>query len=103
MLTSLTQSRTMAGSIALLIALLAAMGCAPPAVPDSRSAAPAPGQGRTLVMAINTEVSSLSPKAVLPTSPGRTTRLFNAGLTLPDAQDTMHPYLAESLPRLNSD
>ena len=54
-------------------------------------------------MAINSEVGNLSPKAVGIVNPVRTTRIFNANLTTVDAQDTVHPYLAESLPQLNTD
>ncbi len=53
-------------------------------------------------MVINTEVSNLAMKAVGPTSPARTTRIFNAGLTIVDAQTNVLPYLAEALPQLNT-
>jgi peptide/nickel transport system substrate-binding protein len=54
-------------------------------------------------MAINTEVANLSAKATGPTNPDRTTRLFNAGLTILDAQERVRPYLAEGVPELNTD
>jgi peptide/nickel transport system substrate-binding protein len=54
-------------------------------------------------MVINTEVSNLAYKAVGPTSPARTTRLFNAGLTIVDAETQVRPYLAEVVPQLNSE
>src|SRR4030095_2805565 len=84
-------------AILATVALLAA-GCASRSSgnPESSSGSAAPS--RTLVMVINTEVSSLSPKVSQPTAPYRTTRLFNAELTLLDAHGNLHPYLAESLP-----
>jgi peptide/nickel transport system substrate-binding protein len=87
----------------LLSLLLISVGCRAPVTTGGGADPPNAVQPRTLVMAINTEVSNLSPKAALPTSPGRTTRIFNAGLTLPDAQLDEHPYLAEALPQLNSE
>jgi peptide/nickel transport system substrate-binding protein len=54
-------------------------------------------------MVVNTEVSNLSPKVSGPFSPFRTTRIFNANLTLVDARDEVRPYLAESLPQLNTE
>ena len=67
------------------------------ATPTSRNPESTPGSAtpsRTLVMVINTEVSNLSPKTSQSTAPYRTTRLFNAELTLLDAQGNVHPYLA---------
>ncbi len=54
-------------------------------------------------MIVNTEVSNLSIKAVGPTNPERTTRIFNAGLTIMDSQGEPRPYLAEANPTLNTD
>ncbi len=54
-------------------------------------------------MAVNTEVGTLSPKMLGPTNPERTTRIFNAGLSLVDARGDVRPYVAESLPQLNTD
>jgi peptide/nickel transport system substrate-binding protein len=65
---------------------------------DTPAAAP-----RTLVMAVNTEVGTLSPKMLGPTNPERTTRIFNAGLSLVDARGEVRPYMAESLPRLETE
>lgn len=87
--------------LALLTFTLVA-GCASPA-PDDGTSAPGPAQPTTLVMVVNTEVSNLSQKAVGPTNPSRTTRIFNADLSLQDRQGNVHPYLAESLPQLNTE
>src|SRR5688500_17276152 len=56
-------------------------------------------QGRTLTIAVKYEVSGLSPKL-----PGRgaNTREFNAFLSLIDDTGTPQPYLAETLPELNT-
>lgn len=54
-------------------------------------------------MVVNIEVRNLSQKAVGDTNPARTTRIFNASLTIVDAQDAVRPYLAESLPRVDTD
>src|SRR5438034_665053 len=65
----------------------------------------APEPQRTLVMMINAEPDSLAGTALTArtgTNAGRR-RLFNAGLVLRDGQNQPIPYLAESLPRLNTD
>lgn len=54
-------------------------------------------------MAINSEVKTLAPKVVQSESPDRTTRIFNADLTIRDAQDNLRHYLAESVPELGTD
>lgn len=79
-------------------------GCGPsPGSSDRAPVAPAAQPPRTLVMVVNTEISSLAAKAIGPTNPERTTRLFNAGMTMIDGQGNVVPYVAESLPRLNTD
>ena len=91
--------------VALAI-LLTSMGCVSPSAPARQDSAVSPGgrsPSRTLVMAINSEVGNLSPKAIGPTNPDRTTRIFNANLTLEDARGNMRPYLAEALPQLNTE
>src|SRR5947209_5590419 len=90
--------------VALLSVVLAMAGCAPPSSPTNAStpAAP-PAQPRTLLMVVNTEVSNLSTKIIGPTNPERTTRIFNAGLSLIDGQGTARPYLVDALPQLNTD
>lgn len=88
-----------------IMATLAVLG-ASCASPSSRNPESTPGSAtpsRTLVMVINTEVSNLSPKTSQSTAPYRTTRLFNGELTVLDAQRNVQPYLAESVPQLNSE
>jgi ABC-type transport system substrate-binding protein len=90
-----------------MLATLAA--CAPAAAPRPQSAGGGESDGRpaaaprTLVMAVNTEVGTLSPKMLGPTNPERTTRIFSAGLSLVDAKGEVRPYIAEALPQLNTD
>lgn len=60
-------------------------------------------QSRALVMVVDVEVQTLNPKTTGPTNPARTTRIFNAGLTLIDPRDGVHPYMVEALPQLNTD
>jgi peptide/nickel transport system substrate-binding protein len=89
----------------LLVAALTAAGCASPSLPSGQRSDPSTSDAtasRTLVMAINTEVGNLSPKAEAPTNPDRTTRLFNAELSILDPQGNARPYLAEVLPQLNT-
>src|SRR5262249_51558269 len=61
-------------------------------------------QSRTLVFTGRAAASSLAPRAfqTLGFTTGSTVRLFNAGLAM-SGRGQWHPYLAESLPRLNSD
>src|SRR5262249_24394537 len=96
------QARSRGGAVvALLLALSAA--CAGPqgrTVPD----ADAPGrQSRTLTMAVKYEVPELAPKLPASSGPNTTRRLFNAFLTLIDDAGRQRPYLAQSLPELNTD
>src|SRR4051794_7117022 len=82
------------------------MSCAAPAAtPRQVGAEPRASatSARTLIMVVNTEVANLATKVVGPTSPDRTTRIFNAGLTLIDNTGAPRPYLAADLPRLNTD
>src|SRR5205823_6216149 len=51
---------------------------------------------------LRNEVDNLAAKVVGPNAPERTRRMFNAELVLYDGKDVPHPYLAESIPRLNS-
>ncbi len=102
-----------AGRVLWLVTLLAVVACTQPAAPrdvgsgQSGSGSPAaPVQrARTLVMGARSELPSLAakPLTVLGLTNGTTSRLFNAGLALLDARGAPMPYLAESLPQLNSD
>src|SRR5579864_7881532 len=89
---------------AILVSLFLLAGCASPQLPTTGSTSPpsTPAQPTTLVMAINQEVKNLSAKAYGGVNPARTTRIFNAGLALADASGEFHPYLAESIPQLNT-
>jgi len=96
------------GSFALLAAVM--WGCAPPPSPTaSRSgpaqSAPAQQATKTLVAAIRIEPPYVVGKAILPggLSLASTLRLFTAGLTIYDDKGLPLPYLAETLPQLNTD
>jgi len=58
---------------------------------------------RTLTMAIRDEVANLAPKLPGSSGPLTTKRMFNAALALIDGSGAARPYLAEALPRLNTD
>ncbi|MPZ12879.1 MAG: hypothetical protein GEU73_00365 [Chloroflexi bacterium] len=90
-------------ALSTLVLMLAA--CTPTSGPREQAAEPVQQQSasRALVMAVNTEVKTLAAKMLGPTNPERTTRIFNAGLSLVDAQGVVRPYMAEALPQLNSD
>jgi peptide/nickel transport system substrate-binding protein len=99
---------------ALLFALMLVAGCAAPAtrsVPANDSASQAPAQpaaqriSRTLVMAGRSESPSVAsrPLRIFGLTSTTVSRLFNAGLALRGGDGTWHPYLADSLPQVNSD
>src|SRR5438067_12126691 len=85
----------------LLVGLV--VGCGP----DQRQAAEHPSgeprQGRTLTLAHRYEPPSLATKVTASNGPLSTTRLFNAALALYDDQGAARPYLAQELPRLDTD
>src|SRR4051812_17258986 len=60
-------------------------------------------QNRTLTVAHRYESTNLAPKVLQTNGTLNTARLFNAALTLIDEVGNPHPYLAESLPQLNTD
>lgn len=93
----------------LAMAMLTLSACAPtaPSGQDGarRDTATSP-PGRTLVMVGQVEPATLSSKVLQSTGGlaiGATTRLFNAWLTLVDGRGVARPYLAETLPQLNTD
>jgi peptide/nickel transport system substrate-binding protein len=92
-------------TLTLLILLLAA--CTPSAPAggggDAANRATEAGRARTLRMMVRNEVDNLQPKVTGPNAPERTRRLFNAELTLMDRAGNAIPYLAETLPQLNTD
>ena len=98
--------------LVVLVVTSAIVGCQParePATGDGfgqpgRSAPGAQGgEIRTLTMAVRYETVALAPKAVTGQGVNATLRVFNAGLFYIDGEGLTHPYLADSLPRLNSD
>jgi peptide/nickel transport system substrate-binding protein len=84
--------------------LLAA--CAPVTTPgDGRgsSSVAQPSQPKSIALGVRYELISGQSKALNNSSSDAQKRLFNASLTLMDARGQIHPYLAESLPQLNSE
>ena len=62
-----------------------------------------PSAPRTLTVAIRFETIALAPKATTAQGVNGTLRLFNAQLTYTDGAGSFQPYLAESVPQLNTD
>ncbi len=100
-----------ATSIAILAALVFISACtsASPSRPSS-GAAPSgastePARSVTLVMAARGEMPSLSARPMRDFGLGgrSTVSLFSRGLAIKDASGTSQPYLAETLPQLNTD
>ncbi len=96
------------GSRAFLLVVIAGLlaGCAAPA-PSSRSSAPAttagqPQAARTLTLGVRYELGDLAAKVSSGTTSAATKRLFNAALAVIDGVGTARPYLAETLPQLNT-
>ncbi|MPZ15030.1 MAG: hypothetical protein GEU73_11505 [Chloroflexi bacterium] len=101
--------RTWSGVFAAA-AVLTSIACSLPtepggALPGGQPTQPARDQAETLVTAVRYEPVSLASKPLRATgsSVNYTIRLFNAELVLRDARDAPQPYLAESLPQLNTD
>ena len=96
-----------------LLAVVFAAACAQPQTQPSRStgSSAAPGttasqpSGRTtMTVSVRFEAVDLAAKTLAGIGAvGMTKRLFNAGLVLKDGKGVAQPYLAESLPRLNTD
>lgn len=92
------------------LTILTFMACAPTTSPQAQPRSE-PGEqgrasaGRTLVIVARSEMPSLASKALqsFGLGSGSGVRFFNAGLSLKDDRGEAHPYLAESLPQLNSD
>src|SRR5437764_14980412 len=80
-------------------------GGAPGARPAASAARTEPQASRTLVAAIRVEPASIAGKGLQPSSLtlGATVRTFNAGLTIIDDHEQPRPYLADTLPQLNTD
>lgn len=87
--------------------LIATVACGPSAssgVP-SESASPESQAGRTVTIIGRTEPPQLSSPGLRSagTTVEATQRPFNAHLDIEDAREQFHPYLAEALPRLNTE
>lgn len=99
------------GTVLLLVGVVGMVSCAQPARPSGGTTGagqPArpereAGPPRTLTMAIRFETVSLAPKATTAQGVNASLRAFSAQLTYIDGQGMTQPYLAESLPRLNTD
>jgi peptide/nickel transport system substrate-binding protein len=89
----------------VLLGLLSA-SCAPPA-PGERSAQPSGSTGspaaRTLNLGVRYELGDLAAKVSAGITSAATKRLFNASLAVVDGSGAPRPYLAETLPQLNTD
>lgn len=96
-------------ALVLLLGSVALAGCAPASGTDggaSRGAAGVPSETRrSLTIATRVEPAFLAGKALRQTglTLGSTIRIFNAGLIIQDDRDRALPYLAASLPQLNTD
>src|SRR5207249_8984855 len=90
---------------AFALALLAALStaCAGPQGQTTTNAEAPARQSRTLTMAVKYEVPDLAPKLPASSGPNTTRRLFNSFLSLIDDTGKPRPYLAESLPELNTE
>lgn len=92
--------------VAILLATTWLVGaCAAPAptTPDISTGASQPAQSRTLVAAVRYEANDLAAKTAAGAPASFTKRLFNAALALIDSSGNARPYLAESLPQLQTD
>jgi peptide/nickel transport system substrate-binding protein len=94
--------------LTLTVAVMSACTSATPeGAPPERTAprSATSGSARTLVAAVRAELQSVSQRPLREgaTSSQYSKRLFNAELTLLDERGLARPYLAEALPRLNSD
>src|SRR5438045_2575964 len=84
------------------------MACAPaPRANDQTGQpaqqAPAATGPKTITMVVRYEVTDLAAKRLAGAPSDTTKRAFNAMLALIDGQGALRPYLAESLPQLNTD
>src|ERR1051325_11854469 len=90
----------------VLVVLVAACSAAP-AQPAAKTAdqpvsTVVATQNRTVSMAVRYENGDLHPKTLTPGLSAFTKRAFNAALTLIDTKGDTRPYLAESVPQLNT-
>lgn len=93
-------------TILLLVTLASACATTPGSSTSAGADVGAPdlSAGKTLVIAVRSEASSAAAKALLTSGSNITpASLFNAGLAYLDDQEVPQPYLAASLPQLNTD
>jgi peptide/nickel transport system substrate-binding protein len=93
-----------------VLALSLLLACSPQPTPSGSAPAAQqsePAPARTLIAAVRNEPPGLAPLAVPAQSSGIalyfTKRMFNADLAILDGDGIPQPYLAESLPQLNSE
>src|SRR5436190_14996109 len=90
----------------LVLGLVACAGPTPagsrPAAPDS-SAPVVSGPKPTLTLVVRYELTDLGAKTATSGASPTTKRIFNASMALVDSVSAIRPYLAESLPQLNTD
>src|SRR6266508_622229 len=91
------------GAVAAVLLLALSTACAGPQGRAVTDAAGPARQSRTLTMAVKYEVPDLAPKLPASSGPNTTRRLFNSFLSLIDDTGKPRPYLAESLPELNTE
>jgi peptide/nickel transport system substrate-binding protein len=90
------------------LVLVALTACAPPSRGTDQTGS-VPAQDRTVAsnrplnMAVRYEVNDLAPKRTGGAASTYTKRSFNASLAIIDDQAVAQPYLAETLPRLNTE
>src|SRR5436190_10826585 len=90
----------------MLVVLVACATGGPSAPSQSTAGGSSPGQPqRTLQVAIRVEPAGMGTRSLVQAGVALylTKRMFNAEIALLDPDATPHPYLVESLPRLNSD
>lgn len=93
------------GIVSLGVAACSPAGRGTPAVSDGAQS-PQGAIQRTLVVGIRAEPTSVAIKSVGPSSfagNSLVTRLFNTDLAMIDDRGALRPYLAETLPRLDTD
>jgi len=95
---------------AIVLTTIGLNACAAPASPqdpgtgqDQQPGPTAATPARTLTLAYRVEPNTVVPKLATPGGTRDVKRLFNASLAFIDTQGTVRPYLAESLPQLNTD
>ena len=92
--------------VTLLVILTACASPSPSAPTAQRNVEPgnqpAATQSRTLTVAVRYEVNDLGAKTIGRRPSPAVKRLFNAGLTLIDGKGAIQPYLAETVPQLNT-